>query len=1120
MTGPRIDPFADLIQDPFADLGASANTVEPQSSLKTFLSQPVVEERKAKGGYASLADLGKGVVEGGKRGLQNLLTAAKASQGLGGIAEVAQDLMSREELSEQVSGFQKVGRMGGQMVAELPLYGAASAGLGIAGKAAANAVKSPVAKALLSGITSPGATKTESVIKAIVAGVPQEVATGMLVTAATNPAALGTKEGFVQNVGSNALGSMLRGFSGAKNFDMTLQGNKTFTIPELAGSGVQSTHPYIPVDIPSDPYAMGLVSKFPRIPDAGLSEAEKGVAKHMDFDNRDAQIARLNKHYLLNTSAKKTKNAVLDFLQPIKEVSEDAYDMASKFLRIGRRQQIAVTDRLFIPQGNDYVEGAASLPTLLKAAGGDAASAQRLQMYAHSQQVLGRQSATTPIEYAEARDLVDAYKFDHPQVTKAYEEVYQPLTQGMVDMLEGYNLVSKDFADQMRLNPSYAPLSRSSFGNAGMGMTKARGEVKSTKKIADLYSTLSDNIRSIVYNGERSKIIREMVIDATNDPSADLRHHVKIKKYGDPDEEIKRIVKSLPNDIPETIRVSLAEAMYVPPKGAKSFVIRMETGPVRVELSDELAKSLDLMQSRATPITNPVLKGAQRVEKGIGVSYSYFRDVFGAGPLFDALEARSNLGEQMNVLRNPFSLLSDIGKGLKANLTDDPRLLQLEAYGAGKGFRGANPAAEMQAHSTKDLIELGTKKGMDLHLAHPVRFAEKLAGDLANAVSAASSLRALENGASYPEAASIYNTVLGDPYKAGAKTAAYARYVNFFNYPLQANARMLENFTKSPASAAMAAGKAAGLLSVPTAALWFLQQDDEQLRDLRQDPSGKNYVFMRNPFDESQVYSFRKPFLYGAMFMTPIETILDELQNSGDTETLSKIGRAVLGETVPNVLPLTANAVLPLYTGQRVDPFQGATAIIPRSRAGLLPEDQGDMQASESSRLVAEATGISAGKVENIFKTFMVGPIYQAFNLADDYVFEGQTAKPATFNGYTLIPGVKKTDVSKAGIKYVNQFYDEVGKAQQVLGSLENASKNNRPDRWMNIMAKHGDKIPQYEMIASYKRDMDAISGMINSIKLNEMYSPEQKREQIDMQVALRILTARQAMELYKGIKD
>ncbi len=219
MTGPRVDPFADLVQDPFADLGASARTAEPPSLLHSFLSQQEEEEKKKVGGrYGMLSDVGKGLIEGGKRGLSSLRAAARLTQGVSGAGLAAAEIASRPELDADVSGWQKAGRMGGQMAAELPLYAGVSAGLGIAGKVAANAVKSPVAKALLSGITSPGATKTESVIKAIASGIPQEVATGMLVTAATDLEALGTKEGFVANIGSNALGSALRGFSGAKNF--------------------------------------------------------------------------------------------------------------------------------------------------------------------------------------------------------------------------------------------------------------------------------------------------------------------------------------------------------------------------------------------------------------------------------------------------------------------------------------------------------------------------------------------------------------------------------------------------------------------------------------------------------------------------------------------------------------------------------------------------------------------------------------------------------------------------------------------------------------------------------------------------------------------------------------
>lgn len=891
------------------------------------------------------------------------------------------------------------------------------------------------------------------------------------------------------------------------------------------GSGVQSSRPYVPPSIPSDPLAQGLTTKFTNEPLAGLNADEAAVAKHIDFDNAATQEARLNNAYLVNTFWKKLKYRVTNMFQPIREVSEEAFDNAAKFQRINRRVTEAINTRLRIPTPDgEYVDGPESIKPMFAALGGDAEKVRKLGIYMHARQVVAGEGATTAISPEAARNVVTDYATSNPDIVNVYETRWKPLTEGALSMYEGYHNLTgstpSTIAAMRKFHEAWAPLSRAAYGDAGMSFTRARGEHESTKLITDPMAAMYSNIRSLIYNGERAKIVAGLAQKAIDNPEQ-FSEHIKIIPYEKPP-GLQAAIDALPKDIPEIVRQALAEATLVYPKGANKINIRLDNGsPVTVYMSKELQHSLnDMEYFRSRPrlpenadwkdkLTSPAYLSS-KVKQGAGTGYAIWRDVLAGGPIFDAIEARMNNDYGFNPITDPF-------KGFKALTTHDEKISRLYAAGAGKGMHGANPEAEVDTKSLNEIRELSARTGLQIHLAHPVRYAQKLLGDLGNAVSAGASLRALENGASYSEAATVYNTVMGDPYISGAMTAALNRHVNWFNYPLKANERILDNFTSSPSAGKLAAkgaltfARAVSQLSIPAAAIWYLTKDDEELTKARQDPIGQNHLLMRNPFDEKDILAFRMPYLYGALFMKPVITTLDKMYQEGQVDAVKQVGKAALAELVPNVMPLAVNAILPLYTGQKIDPFQGTMPVVPESRRNLLPQDQDDGTASPAARKIAEWTGASSGAVENVFRTFLIGSSYTAYRLANDYAFDGNTS-PATFNSFTFIPGLKHTEVSKVGIQNVTDFYREVGHSQQILGSLKKAEQI-QPVHYHELIVQYRPEISNAEMLASYKRDMDAVSQQINEAKLNESWDPERKKYEIDKNVAIRIMIATKAME-------
>ena len=901
--------------------------------------------------------------------------------------------------------------------------------------------------------------------------------------------------------------------------------NEVSTSISRPGSGTQSVYPYVPPTETADPVAKGLLTKFSKSTDQPYNTPEfNEIKSKIDFGNEQAQSARLESRTILPNLKAKVQYKVQDFLRPVKEASAEAYDIATKFLRINRRMNENIDDALHIPDGNgEYTRGAESISPLMKALGSPE-KLEMFQVYTHAKQAVMfkptgdidetsipiYENVKTPFSLETAQKVITQLDKSNPELAQIYESRYVPLISNMVDMLEAYKIVTPNMAKALRENPQWAPLSRSIFGNANLGLIKERSNPQSDKLVGDLFGNLYSNIRSIVYNGERNLILSALAKARQGHP--ELSGHIEIlagKASTYPDINI-------PADTPESVRKTLEEAMRIAPKGTTDYMVHLGGNQVGVRLSRELASSLDQMRYRGKPLGDiegagafenaylSPLKNVQKTEKAISGVYSVYRDIFALGIPLDAIEAKMNA-------KYGFNLITDPIKGFKALYSDDIRMRDLYGHGAGLGFRFANPSAEAEAKTIEDLTRHAFLSKGQLRLSSPGKALSEFTGNLSNAVRAGAALRALEKSASYGEAATIYNGILGDPYKSGAATATLARMTAFHNYPIQATTQILSNLNHNTA---LTLARGASFLTAPTIGLWWLQKDDNQLRQLRADPQGRMYTFIRNPLTD-EIHAIRKPPLYGALFQTSVEQVLDKALLDGDTESFKQMSLAILSDITPNVLPLTVNSGIALVTGQQIDPFRGTIPIVPASRANLLPEDQSD-NASLAAKKISSVTGLSSAKVENIFRTFLLGTSYNAYQMADDYINVG---KPTTFNQFSLIPGIRNVDPSQAGIHEIQNFYSSINKAQEAVLSLNKAENMDQPSRAVEIVSKHAADLRDADVLAPFKRDMDAITQNINTIKNNEMMTPDDKKANIDQMIQLRIMIARNGNKTLRQLR-
>lgn len=903
------------------------------------------------------------------------------------------------------------------------------------------------------------------------------------------------------------------------------------------GSGDQAPYAYVPKEQIVDPLAPVIAPTAEGAGNTfrGFAPDENEIAKRIDFGNEAATEARKNQRYLLNSFLKRLKYRTLDFLQPVKEVGSEAYDLANKFLRVNIRQQAAVDDALYIPNADGtYTRGAASITPMVRALEADPEKLARFQIYAQARQATS--GALTPFEGEAALSIVNRYAKDHPEIVQVYENMYLPFINDMVKMYDGYNLAPAKAIEGMLLNPEYAPLMRSVFSDepSGLQALKKRMNPESGKLVEDMWQSLMDNVRGVVRAGERSKVLRSLAEQKLRDPDA-LDGVIEIIEPRKP-EELEAFLKTIPKDTPEIIKQALEEAFMTRPS-RDVYNVRMGDKKIGIQILDpQLKTSLDMMQSgigrfgrNVEPVnmTAPekllnVPKVAATLEKSATGAYSLYRDLFGFGIPLDALEVAMNAsarGYKFNPLLDPI-------KGFIALYKNDPVLKDLVGHGGGLGFRFADPAAETSAKSIEELVKRASASGLKLRVMSPGKALSELAGNLSNASRAGLILRNADRPMT--ELATTYNNIIGDPAVAGTLLGAMSRYTGFMNFPLQANRASLGAVIKNPARLGLYAARGAGMITVPTLALAAVREQlltpeqNRKVDELLRDPQGRRFTYIPDVNNPNEVIAIQRPQgLAGTLFSLLADQAILELKDSGNTQSLQQVLKAAQETITPNFLPLTANLAVGLATGKTFNTSTFAPMdVVPQGRAALLPEEAGPAGMLNASKALGQITGVDAGKWDKVFRTFLVGTSYTLAQQLDYAMGDKKGPPPKTDFSLLQLAGLRKERIAAGGGRHLTKFYEELDDATAVLNSFNAAINNGQPERAIQIYDQYTDRFNKALVLQEYAKILSTLNREVGFMRYNEFYNKEEKQKELDDLMQQRLDIAKMGLEMIKNQKQ
>lgn len=889
--------------------------------------------------------------------------------------------------------------------------------------------------------------------------------------------------------------------------------------PKLSdpGSGQQSPYPFIEPAPTIDPLAPAV---NPKVEGGGnqflnLTEAQQKIAERIDFGNEKLSKLLEGKRYLLDDWWKRFDYRAFDFLRPLKEVDEKVDELAGKFLHISLKQQAAVNDAIYIPDGQGgYTRGAESLLPIAKALGGDAESLFKFQLYAHARQAAS--GIETPFDKDAAATTIYELEQQFPKFKQVFDGMYMPMVSDLLKMMGSYGLVQPKALEKMAKNPEYVPLFRSIF--AGESASVKRRIAPGSKLLTeDFWQASIDNIAGIVRAGERVQVLRELAKARMAKP--ELAGMIEFVEHKLP-EGYEETLKALPQELPEEMRDMLAYAFARQAKG-NLYSFWMDGKRVTIKVNDEIKSSLNMMQYNFPKAYQPEnvgavekflatpLKSTANVEKTATSIFSVYRDLFGFGVPLDAAEVMVNASAK----GQKFNMLTDPVRGFFALYRGDPLFKDLVAYSGGLGFRYANPMAEEGARSAQELMKLASASGIKLRIVNPKQAFIEFAGNLSNASRAGYVMRN-RDGRSMQELATMYNNILGDPARSGAALGALAKFTGFLNYPIQATKAQIKALANAPQNLAFFLARAGGLFVAPTLAFKYLTKDNEAASQMSRDPNGRRFVYMSNPFDERELLAIPKPQgPAGVLFVTLPDMLMEELRDSGNTEMFEQVGKAAVQSLMPNFIPLTWNYAQSLATGKTIN-LSSLTAmdVVPQSRQQLLPEDAGAAGTMNTSRALAQMTGVDAGKWDRLMRTLLVGTSYDIVQNVDFALGDKKGPPPKSLP----LLGLRQVEKSTAGSRYINEFYDIFNESKRALNSLNSAVNTGQAARATEIAAQNMEKMQKAMRLEGYFSVMRTVNQQINITRNNEFMTVSEKQAQLDMLYKQRIEIAKDAVQSVK----
>lgn len=289
--------------------------------------------------------------------------------------------------------------------------------------------------------------------------------------------------------------------------------------------------------------------------------------------------------------------------------------------------------------------------------------------------------------------------------------------------------------------------------------------------------------------------------------------------------------------------------------------------------------------------------------------------------------------------------------------------------------------------------------------------------------------------------------------------------------------------------AARVYGSALAFVTIPSVYFWMASRNDQEIKDLRKQPGGQLYWFLRTPSGE--VLKMPKPFLYGQLFGTSAEAVLDKMADD-DPEAMERWAQHVAEGASVSLTPMLVQVPSDLRANKSSFFDQ---PIVPRGKEDLLPRLQYNSYTSPTFRELGEKADISPAKAQYVFEQVSGTLGRHALGLADRRAAKAERPLEKADNP---LYGRFFARTSTTGKEPVTTFYDEMNRLETLYSSLRQDVKA-QPERVRELydpadIAKI-QNLPEYRQRAEQIKDLRAaLDGFMASNATVEAKANAQKK--------------------------
>lgn len=353
--------------------------------------------------------------------------------------------------------------------------------------------------------------------------------------------------------------------------------------------------------------------------------------------------------------------------------------------------------------------------------------------------------------------------------------------------------------------------------------------------------------------------------------------------------------------------------------------------------------------------------------------------------------------------------------------------------------------------------------------------------------------------------------------KMGTKIRGLNQVAAFYNARLQGYAKVYDAFSKRPARAMTLI---TGGIIIPSIYFWFANKDDERVQ--RQPEWVKdNYWIIPT---EDKLYKIPKPFELGVVFGTGTEKFLD-FWSKENPDDFKRFTSDFLWSNTKNVLPIPQYA---LPFGEAIFNYKlfNGTPLVPYYMDKNLPSKyQYTTYTSETAKLISKGINAVIGtdytKLDNpiIIDNFIrswTGGIggYVVRELDKNLIKHGVVKDPIKpTDNLTGIPFIRAFDLRDPSgqSEYIMDFYREFDKINKKFQSISALEKRGDFDEAIKIRQEIKDKNELY--LISVRDAIKELNSVIRTIYNTKEYSPDEKRELIDIHYLLMIKSAKRGLD-------